>query len=79
MKKIREWLHDYFAMCEGNESLEKLLADLADREVNSFAEAHRQVNLRIDMMRAWLDGVRPAPEPAQDVDEGMMRAMGLLS
>jgi len=68
MKKIREWLSDYFALIEGNE-MEKILADVGERMVNSFEEARRQVNLRIDMMISWLDGVRPALGPMSVTQE----------
>ncbi len=61
MKKIREWLHDYFASIEGNE-MEKILEDVAERTVDSLEEARAQVNLRIDRMISWLNSARPRGE-----------------
>ena len=62
MKSVRSWLFDYFAMIAGTE-MEKILADVATREVESFTEARTHVNRRIDMMIDWLDNTRPAGQP----------------
>lgn len=65
LRTVREWLFDYFATIDDTE-MARILADVAKREVESFAEARRHVNLRIDMMVSWLNGTRPLPCPAEE-------------
>lgn len=60
LKTIREWLYDYFSMIEDTE-MNRILADVATREVESYAVARSHVNTRIDNWRSWLDGTRPTP------------------
>lgn len=66
MKTIRTWLSDYFAMIDGT-AMEKILANVATREVESFDEARTHVNRRIDMMIDWLDNTRPLRAPSSAV------------
>jgi len=65
LQTVREWLFDYFATINGTHMAE-ILADVATREVESFADARSHVNRRIDMMRNWLDGTRPSPSPVYE-------------
>lgn len=60
LKTIREWLYDYSVMIEGTQ-MENVLADVLPREVESYAEARAQVDRRINMQIAWLEGTRPTP------------------
>lgn len=64
-KTVREWLPDYYAMCEGNNGLDRVLSGIWDAEVESAGEALRLVNGRIDRWIAWLSGVRPSPLAGQ--------------
>jgi hypothetical protein len=65
LRTVREWLFDYFATIDGTKMVE-ILADVATREVESFADARGHVNNRIDAMRSWLDGTRPSPSPVYE-------------
>lgn len=60
LKTVREWLYDYFSMIEDTE-MNRILADVATREVESYATARAHVNTRIDNWKSWLDGTRPTP------------------
>jgi hypothetical protein len=67
LRTVREWLFDYFATIDGTKMVE-ILADVAPREVESFADARCHVNSRIDAMREWLDGTRPSPSPVYELE-----------
>jgi hypothetical protein len=60
LNSVCEWLFDYFATISDTRMME-ILADVAPREVPTFADARAQVNQRIDMMISWLDNTRPSP------------------
>jgi hypothetical protein len=62
LKSVREWLDDYFALCEGTK-MNEILADVAKCEVESAVDARNLVNRRIDCWVMWLNGTRPSPPP----------------
>jgi hypothetical protein len=64
LKTVREWLPDYFAMCEGTKMVE-ILEDIAKCEVESALDARNLVNRRIDNWVMWLNGTRPRPCPVE--------------
>lgn len=62
LKKIREWLYDYYSMFHEEHSAQQLfLKSVGEREVESFAEAHAHINNSIDLTIMWIQGIRPAP------------------
>jgi len=62
LKSVREWLHDYFSMCEGT-AMDEVLGDIAKCEVESAVDARNLVNRRIDCWVMWLNGTRPSAPP----------------
>jgi len=70
LKKVCEWLPDYFQMIQGSK-MDEILSDIAMCEVESVIEARNLINGRIDNWVLWLNGTRPRPCPI----EAMITAM----
>lgn len=64
IRKVRDWLPDWLLLHSSEESQRSAgVLNLLDCEVESAQEARELVNLRLDNMILWLDGLRPADPP----------------
>lgn len=57
LKKVREYLYDFYEMTEGN-TIRQILADIFECEVDSEKEAKNLVNQRITTYISWLNTFR---------------------
>jgi hypothetical protein len=60
LRKIKDWLHDHYAMFSKNDIRWELYLDsLGEREVESEEEAWHSLNEMLDSTIKWLTGSRP--------------------